>query len=30
MDFTQLINDLTKGFTSFTWLNAVMIVVALV
>ena len=30
MDFTQLIADLTKGFNSFTLLNAVMIAVALV
>jgi oxaloacetate decarboxylase beta subunit len=30
MDFTQLISDLTKGFDKFTWLNAVMILVALV
>ena len=30
MDFTQLIADLTKGFSQFTWLNAVMIIVALV
>lgn len=30
MDFTQLIADLTKGFASFTWLNAIMILVALV
>ncbi len=30
MDFTQLISDLTKGFNSFTLLNAVMILVSLV
>lgn len=30
MDFTQLIHDLTKGFTSFSWGNLVMIGVALV
>ncbi len=30
INFTRLINDLTKGFDSFTWLNALMILVALV
>ena len=30
MDFTQLFADLGKGFATFTWGNAVMIVVALV
>ena len=30
MDFTQLIADITKGFTAFTWGNAVMIIVGLV
>ncbi|MRR31961.1 sodium ion-translocating decarboxylase subunit beta, partial [bacterium] len=30
MDFTQLIADITKGFTAFTWGNAVMIAVGLI
>ncbi len=30
MDFSFLINEITRGFTSFTWGNAVMIVVGLV
>ncbi|HWR66177.1 MAG TPA: sodium ion-translocating decarboxylase subunit beta [Bellilinea sp.] len=30
MDFTQLIADISKGFTAFTWGNAVMIAVGLV
>ena len=27
MDFTYLIEELTRGFTNFTWGNAVMILV---
>lgn len=30
MDFTQLLQDLSKGFADFSWKNAVMILVALV
>ncbi len=30
MDFTQLLADISKGLTSFTWGNAVMIVVGLI
>ncbi len=30
MDFTYLIEEITRGFTNFTWGNAVMILVGLV
>lgn len=30
MDFTQLISEITRGFTSFTWQNGVMIAVGLI
>jgi Na+-transporting methylmalonyl-CoA/oxaloacetate decarboxylase beta subunit len=29
MDFTQLFQEITRGFTSFTWQNGVMILIGL-